>query len=382
MSSPNIPERLVLEGVPQVHFYQGGKRCPEDLCFASCMRAWLAYRGESEYGCKHSACDNTSCVTACTYAYMIGISGTALWLTWKPGYSAENAEFRLMSDDPEAPIRRTCESLGYAYTYLSAAQLADKARALQMVADSLQHGLPVISFGLVGPPEAGLITGLDEHGDIAIGWSFFQADPEFSEGLQFEPNGYYRKRDWLQSCSGLLVMGDKQERKPIGTIYRQALNWCVQVARAPQVHTNGAIYHNGLTAYTAWAEHLLDDSAFPAHDETVLRQHHWIHEMAIGLVAEARWYGSQFLAEMTDRVDVDIHRSAIEDIYHSAAYLAGIHDLMWQLWDLEGGNGNPDAFRRMADPVVRAKSAQVILESQAKEARAVEHIEHCLSFSV
>jgi len=33
----------VLEGVPRVHFYEGGKRCPEDITFPSCLRAILEY---------------------------------------------------------------------------------------------------------------------------------------------------------------------------------------------------------------------------------------------------------------------------------------------------------------------------------------------------
>lgn len=46
------PARVVLEGVPRVHFYAGGDRCPEDITFPSCLRACLEYLGNG-LGCKH-----------------------------------------------------------------------------------------------------------------------------------------------------------------------------------------------------------------------------------------------------------------------------------------------------------------------------------------
>ena len=37
------PERLVLENVPRVSFYEGGPRCPKDICFPSVLRALMEY---------------------------------------------------------------------------------------------------------------------------------------------------------------------------------------------------------------------------------------------------------------------------------------------------------------------------------------------------
>lgn len=47
-----FPERLVLTNVPQVKFYDGGSRCPEDIPFPSVMRALMEYLGEEKYGCR------------------------------------------------------------------------------------------------------------------------------------------------------------------------------------------------------------------------------------------------------------------------------------------------------------------------------------------
>ena len=76
-SSAPYPDRKVLEGVPRVNFYEGGKRCPEDIILPSVMRAILEYLGEEDYGCKHCLAQNPDCKILCTYAHLVGVSGAA-----------------------------------------------------------------------------------------------------------------------------------------------------------------------------------------------------------------------------------------------------------------------------------------------------------------
>jgi hypothetical protein len=109
-----------------------------------------------------------------------------------------------------------------------------------------------------------------------------------------------------------------------------------------------------------------------------LRQRHQVHNDAVGNVAEARWYGSQFLIQASNP-DI-LHYSMAEDLLHAAACYAAEHDLMWKVWDLAGGNGNPDAWKMFADPSVRRQMVPVILEARRKDAEAADHIERTLSF--
>lgn len=46
------PDRLVLEGVSRVIFFDGGDRCPEDIPFPSIMRALMEYFKEEDFGCQ------------------------------------------------------------------------------------------------------------------------------------------------------------------------------------------------------------------------------------------------------------------------------------------------------------------------------------------
>jgi hypothetical protein len=68
-----------------------------------------------------------------------------------------------------------------------------------------------------------------------------------------------------------------------------------------------------------------------------------------------------------------------EDLLHAAALYAGEHDLMWQVWDLAGGNGNPQAHTFMPDPAVRRQIADLILQAHQKDAEAAIYIEQALS---
>jgi hypothetical protein len=376
------PSRLVLEGVPRIQFYEGGPRCPEDVCLPSVMRAYLEYLGDADLGCKHCLASNPSCKVFCSYSFFMGITGAAAFLSWKKGWHGDNVAIFYMSADPAAPERRAFAAIGYAHEWLEKSPGEDnEAIFRQRLLESLQKGRPVIGYGIIGPPEPCLIAGFDEGGDVLIGWSFFQKFPDFNLGVEFEPSGCFRKHDWYKDTACLLFVGEKGDRPPLAESYRKALNWLLQVARTPQVRPEPdapAWYQeraNGLAAYTAWAEHLLDDEAFPAADEGILRQHHSIHNDAVGNLAEVRWYGSQFLLEAINFLPYQM----AEDLLHAAALYAGEHDLMWKVWDLAGGNGSPQAHTFMPDPLIRRQMADLVLQARQKDAEAANYVAQALS---
>jgi hypothetical protein len=382
-------DRVVLDGVPEVHFYRGGARCPEDIIVPSVVRAVLEYLGDADYGCKHCAALNPGCKVPCTYAFLVGVSGAASFLSWHEGWEGDNVEIHYMSADDAAPEQRIFRAIGYEYEWVAREPGRDsEALFRERIAESLARGIPVVGYGVIGPPEASIIAGYDEGGDVLLGWSFFQHSPEFNAGVEFEPadngqgTGYFRKRGWFKDTDCLLVIGDKVDKPPLGETYREALRWMLEVTRTSMVRPEPdapAWYrqrHNGLAAYEAWAEHLLRDEAWPADDEATLADHHRIHNDAVGQVAEARWYGAQFLIQASDP-DI-LPYSMAEDVLHAAACYAGEHDLMWKLWDLAGGNGNPEAYRYLADPAIRHQMATIIRQARDKDAQAADYLEHAL----
>jgi len=368
-----IPMRSALEGVERIHFYEGGGRCPEDITFPSVMRTVMEYLGEN-LGCKHHRPLEKSWGLGCSYSYFIGVSGLAFALNWEPGWG--EGPYNLMGNLPGGRpemFRRTFQAVGYDCQYLPASDGEAALREAIKASISLRKR-PVISFGIVGPPEAVIITGYDEDGDVLLGWSFFQDMPEFSQGLEFEPNGYFRKRGWFPDTPGVLLVGDKGPVPDQGEIFLDALRWGIAIAR-----TGGSgTVATGLAAYDAWAEALQQDEYFPAGNEAVLRERHGMHEMAVGQVAEARWYGSQWLIHTFEKVAEQSMTRTAEPLLKAAGCLAGEHELMWRVWDLAGGIGNPDGWRKFAEPEVRAQMAPVIQASRARCAEAIALIEEAL----
>ena len=373
MSNQTYPTRTVLEDVPRIHFYEGGKRCPEDICFPSALRAWLEYMNDADYGCKHCMARTPECKVNCTYSFLIGVSGAASFISWGPGWQQDNMALHYMSDEPDAPYRRAFEAVGYEVELLNKTPGEDNETAWRtQIMESVRQGRPVLGFGVVGPPEPALITGYDESGEVVLGWSFFQPFPECNAGVTFEPSGYFRKRDWFKTTEGLAVVGAKRERPDMTKTCREALQWMLKVTRTPMTY---GYRPNGLAAYDAWAADLLKDADFPADDEAIVRARFQVHDHAVGAVAEARWYGAQFLLQCVDFA----HYNMTEDLMHAAACYAGEHELMWKAWDLLGGNGNPDAYKRIPDAGTRGQLAEVVKQSREKYAQAAEHIEHALA---
>jgi hypothetical protein len=375
MADSHTPERCVLEGVPRVHFYEGGPFCPEDICFPSALKTCLEFMGDP-IGCKHTS-PPTRGLASCGYSYLVGTTGEAFALSWSLDWQFTNAIRNLAVITDDAPYRYALDSIGYGCELVHKKPGSDNEAIFRerIITSITQARRPAIAFGVVGPPEAAIITGYDacgSHagGDVLIGWGFFQGMPDFAAGLEFEPSGTFRKQDWFRDTGSLLIIGDKGEAPKPADVYREALRWNTEVARRPGV--NGI--PNGWAAYTAWADALSRDENFPAGDEVTLRHRHSLHEMAVGTVAENRWYGGQFLLEAADHV----HYSQIEDLFVAAGRLAAEHDLMWQIWDAAGGNGNPDAWMRLADPAVRRRIVPLVLAAREKDMDAVTHLEHAL----
>lgn len=118
-----MPDRVVLEGVPRLHFCEGGDECPEDIPFPSCLRAWLQYTGDG-YGCKLAPAEASEWRPGCGYACFVGLTGLGFWLGWDPVRGERGpGDSLMMAADPAEPVR-----LAYRQEQQAAAHIA---RALE-----------------------------------------------------------------------------------------------------------------------------------------------------------------------------------------------------------------------------------------------------------
>lgn len=375
----NQKVRRVLEGVPLVSFElhlqekkDGLRRCPEGHPFPSCLRACLEYLGEG-MGFREITAHGGAWRLDTTYVYLMGTTGAAFKLTWKPGWHMDNPDLSHLPGDPLAPVRRGLESVARRYeVVVREAGRDDEALFRRRILESIRdRELPVIAQGVVGPPVDCLITGFDEAGDVLIGWSFFRLSKELAGDVQYEPGGTFRKRGWFPDTHRLILLGEGRERPPLREVYRDSLRWALEIARTPVAPGDR---QNGLAAYQAWAAEILRDEEFRGRTREELRHRYHVHQDAVGTVAEGRWYAHNFLRKVLEDTQAP---AALEE---AARCYDDEHSLMWQVWGLVGGPGDSDQTCSLfAEPQVRRKTAEIILAAREKDRQAAASLEKAVA---
>jgi hypothetical protein len=302
----------------------------------------------------------------------MGTTGSSFKLTWKTGWHYDNPSIYLMSEDPFAPVKRGLEALGYTYEIIH--KEADPANESDLrkriIAGIREPGRPLIANGVVGPPVDCVITGFDEEGEVLIGWSYFQKTKEFAGDVEFEKDGYFRKRNWFKDTHHIILLGEKKQRRPLEEIYREALEWALTVTRTPEVNDRC----NGLAAYRAWSDAVLRDDEFTGKKVRELHQRYHVHQDAVGTIAEGRWYAYNFLTKISEDIAVP------ESLAGAAQCYDDQHSLMWKLWGLVGGPGaSVKKAKLFADAEIRKNTAQLILQARDKDREAADLIEKTLN---
>ena len=204
-SQSRAPERSILEGVEKVGYHVDGRYYFTP--FAACLRACMAYLGQSY-----------------TYEYIMGMSGAAFRLMWNSTmWDGGNVDIVFMAEDMLEPVRRAFEATGHAFEHLDRDRADEGTFRARIVESIVDRGRPILALGVIGPPEACIVTGYDRGGDILVGWNLFQERPgEFPEQA-FEPSGYFRKGDWFAATRALFLIGDSRDKPRMTDLYRTAL---------------------------------------------------------------------------------------------------------------------------------------------------------------
>ncbi len=377
-------ERVVIDGVPRVGFFTGGPRAPEDDPFPSCLRAYLEFIGDDLGLGSLFKGDN---LWHAVHNYNMGTSGAAFRMTWDPNTWDMSSANLLMADaDPLAGFYRAFEAAGYECEIVLRNEFAQELGIVQQddhdeadfrarIVHSLRDlGRPVIAFGVVGPPECGLITGYDEGGAVMIGWSFFQDDAGFSAGETYEPSGYYRKYDWFKETQGLILIGDPCARPSPREVLRKSLSAALDMMRTPLAEG----LWQGQAAFTRWADALLRDTLFPAEEAALIEKRYNYHHALAGTLAEARAWGGDFLQMMAEAVP-----EVVEDLHEAAHHFSNEHDLVWAMWEftrdaLSGHISSEAGAARFARNATRGRIVPLIRMARDEDAAAAKCIEPAL----
>ncbi len=338
--------RLVLDGVPKIGY--DIHLCP----LPGSLSAIMEYLGDPV-----------------EYDYLMGISGAAFRRAWNRD-DGGNVDLGYFGSEV---YRRTAFGLQYELREVP----RDKPKMIAAIRESLARGRPVIAFGIVGPPEAGIVTGYSQGGEVLHGWSYHQ-------GKKWP--GMYEQSDWFAGFArfeqapdaglgptdtppGLLIVGDKnrwREAKP-REILIESLKWAVDLERT--AHRPNLPQHVcGLAAYEEWAKALAVDGDYPKDDAKVMDRRHMV-QMDQAVMTAERGNAAGFLrlmAEAAPEAAEDLKAAA--DLYEQIGKAAGPVYPWGPNW------ARPD----LSDPAVRRTIAGHVRAAAAKDEQAVEGLEAAL----
>ena len=238
---------------------------------------------------------------------------------------------------------------------------------LAAIKESLARGVPPISFGILGPPEAGIVTGYDQDGAVLYGWSYFQPDG----------SRYYEKGDWFETMEkyadkGLIVIGNRKPAAPSQhDVLVTSLEWAIDLecaADRPEVPD----HVSGLSAYDAWAAGLEVDADYPPDKPDVLELRAMIYGDQCVMVEERR-DAAKFLRRMKGCAP-----PAADPLEDAAALYDEVGDLGGQLWPWAEPS-HTGAIQPLADARTRRELANHVRSARDKEARAVVALQKALA---
>lgn len=271
---------FALFGLPKIEYASG--RC---VPFANCLSQVLAYRNHPY---QHD------------YAYIMGATQAAFRLRWnEKDWDLSSSEIRNINvNHPDQPMIRSLEAVGCNYTLLRK-ENTDKEAFKQAIIKSLKQGNPVIGFGIVGPPEACLIAGYQEEGEVLLGWSYFQDDPELTKGVHFMSNGYFQTSQWWENPYTIQILIIEDTYTPKVSIKEMLLN----IYEVMTMKETGQ-YLCGIRAYDGWIHSLKNEAFFASNAITpFLLNSVFCQADAETMLGEGRYWASEFFKDIANKYD-------------------------------------------------------------------------------
>lgn len=300
-----------------------------------------------------------------SYDYVMGTSGVAFRFTLNPSeWDFGNYSIRNISADADEPIRRAIAATGYVYTLRE--KTTWQKDAAKIIA-SINQGIPVPAYNVVGPSDYCIITGYDEKGEVLLGWSTYQDIPQ-DHNIPHDVTGYFRKPGWHDKLGGYILLGGKQERPPLRALYLDALKWAVHLMRTPKLGDKAT----GLEGLRVWAEEMTQEKYFPAEDEGTLGWRYVSAAVNMTMLHD-HCTAEAFLRQVIEDVpDFATELSLAADCYDDVKRIrAGMDNII-------GDNFSEPAIKAIAIPEMRRAYADAILQIRDKEQEAVTHIEQLI----
>lgn len=350
----------VLYGVPKVAYtYE------ECTPFPTALKACLNYMGQSM-----------------DYAYLMAATGAAFRLRWNLNYwDGGNVDIMNIYEDPYEAFKKGFQASGRSYKILKREE-ASKEAFIAFIKEEIDEGRPVIALGIIGPPEACIITGYRDHGETLLGWNCFQENTEFTKGVTLDPSGYFICNNWWENKETKAVMSiGEQQVEPISI--KEILENGIYIMTKNEINYQGTMtckegntYAGGQEAYDAWANAIANDGEFsqdiilPMLIERVMCQND-----AQVMIGEGRSYAACFVTYIGKQYkELEEKCNRIAKLFRDEAQCA------FDMNEPKGGFGQDEETTRVfANPEVRKKIVTLIHQAKTYDLQARQGLEEILT---
>ena len=205
------------------------------------------------------------------FQFFAAVTGDLFSQIWLEPIWNYNDSLSSVFKDTLIPIQAAFGACGYDFDYIPQKEVqANKQAHIQRIMKSIDHGVPVLTFGIIGPPICSIITGYADEGAQLIGWAQFTDEPKESNPLDLEPSpGLFCVRNGLDRSVALVFPKEKNSQPNISDVYYKIIskipNW---IAVPPEIQKQyDAILAPknvclGKTAFDKWADTYADDAIF------------------------------------------------------------------------------------------------------------------------
>ncbi len=339
-------DNAILYGVPKVAYGQDGCT-PLPMCIHSCAK----YLG--------------LCVD---YARAMTESGAAFRFVWNTAcWDGGNVDAIFTFDDPVKVFYCGMRAMERELKFMARTPETKKEDFTDFIRREIDAGNPVIALGIIGPPEACVITGYRDGGNVLMGWNVFQEYLEYQACVRFEKNGYFIAEDWWENpdTTALIATGTGS-LPPLTPI--EVLRNAAEALRGRMCGT----YAKGILAYDAWRNALLCDRDFPADAVfSLLVERMMCHGDAMDSLSDGRCYAAKYLRRLAEQ-----HPAMAPGLNAAAGELDGILAIIWRdmIPVLGGWERGEEQTRRLARAENRRLIARQIERMKVHDERAYGYI--------
>lgn len=346
--SSETNESVILYGVPKVGYGAYGGVTPYPVCLKACAD----YLGDDM-----------------PYDALMAGSGAAFRFAWnREMWDLSNVDIYHTFDESNDVYRLGARALGREFTFLGREADTTKGEFVDFIKAHLGQGYPCIALGVIGPPEACIVTGYREDGAKLLGWNFFQDRPEFAASVSTDESGYFIAENWWENTDTQAVMylGPKTG-EPL--TLRQILENAVKALTPRQ---EGG-YSKGLAAYAAWREAMGREEEYSARENySLLLEKAMCHNDAIDCLADGRFCAAKFLQRAAKETGEEAYGQIGGEFSRCVEAILGLRAL------LDISSGMDSALKKLTDREVRRQAVQKITLAEQADTRALEMLRKVL----